>query len=71
VSVTVLAGATVVTMDPARRVLTDGAVAFSSTDGSILAVGPSAVVREQYPAAEVVDCAGATQSRWVNTTKVK
>jgi cytosine/adenosine deaminase-related metal-dependent hydrolase len=59
VSVTVLSGATVVTMDPARRVLTDGAVAFSSTDGSILVVGPSAVVREQYPGAEVVDCAGS------------
>jgi 5-methylthioadenosine/S-adenosylhomocysteine deaminase len=59
VSVTLLSGATVVTMDPARRVLTDGAVAFSSTDGSILAVGPSALVREQHPDGEVVDCSGS------------
>src|SRR6201747_1686752 len=46
-------------MDPARRVLTDGAVAFSSTDGPILAVGPSALVREQHPDGEVVDCSGS------------
>jgi cytosine/adenosine deaminase-related metal-dependent hydrolase len=69
VSVTVLSGATVVTMDPARRVLTDGAVAFSSTDGSILAVGPSAVVREQYPGAEVVDCAGSVVCFRGSTTR--
>ncbi|MCU1616880.1 MAG: putative amidohydrolase [Frankiales bacterium] len=55
-TVTVLAGATVVTMDAARRVLPDGAVAFSG-DG-ILAVGPSSVVREQFPDADVVSCTG-------------
>ena len=55
-SVTVLAGATVVTMDPARRVLDDGAVAFD--EESIRAVGPTATVRAAYPDADVVDCAG-------------
>jgi len=55
-SVTVLAGATVVTMDPARTVLPDGAVAFD--DEGIRAVGPSAEVRAQFPDGDVVDCAG-------------
>ncbi|CCH89501.1 putative amidohydrolase [Modestobacter italicus] len=55
-TVTVLAGATVVTMDAARRVLDDGAVAFDE-DG-IRAVGPTAEVRAAYPDADVVDCGG-------------
>jgi 5-methylthioadenosine/S-adenosylhomocysteine deaminase len=55
--VTVLSGATVVTMDPQRRVLIDGAVAFDDT-GVIRAVGPSSSVRAAFPEAELVDCAG-------------
>ena len=53
--VTVLAGATVVTMDGDRRVLTDGAVAFTDR---LLAVGPTADVLAAHPGAGVVDCAG-------------
>jgi len=53
--VTVLAGATVVTMDGERRVLADGAVAFTDR---LLSVGPSAEVITAHPGAEVVDCAG-------------
>lgn len=53
-----LSGATVVTMDPARRVLPDGAVAFSPATGEILAVGPDVEVRAVHPAAEIVDCRG-------------
>ena len=54
-TVTVLSGATVVTMDGTRRVLTDGAVAFTDV---ILAVGPRAGVLAAYPDADVVDCSG-------------
>src|SRR4051794_28429555 len=54
-TVTVLSGATVITMDGARRVLADGAVAFTD---SILAVGPTAEVLAGHPDADVVDCAG-------------
>ncbi|MGY1638873.1 amidohydrolase family protein [Geodermatophilus sp. SYSU D00742] len=54
-SVTVLSGGTVVTMDGERRVLHDGAVAFSD---ELLAVGPAAEVRAAHPGADVVDCAG-------------
>jgi 5-methylthioadenosine/S-adenosylhomocysteine deaminase len=42
-------------MDSARRVLTDGAVAFSDR---VLAVGPTREVLTAHPDAEVVDCAG-------------
>jgi 5-methylthioadenosine/S-adenosylhomocysteine deaminase len=42
-------------MDGARRVLADGAVAFTD---SVLAVGTTAEVLAAYPDAEVVDCAG-------------
>jgi 5-methylthioadenosine/S-adenosylhomocysteine deaminase len=52
--ITVLAGATVVTMDPERRVLRDGAVAFAD---ELLAVGPSAEVLAAYPGVEPIDCA--------------
>jgi 5-methylthioadenosine/S-adenosylhomocysteine deaminase len=44
-------------MDPQRRVLIDGAVAFDDT-GVIRAVGPSSSVRAAFPEAELVDCAG-------------
>ena len=54
---TVLTGATVVTMDAARRVITDGAVAFTSA-GVITAVGESSSVLADHPGATVVDCAG-------------
>ncbi|MCW2532762.1 MAG: putative amidohydrolase [Blastococcus sp.] len=54
-TVTVLSGATVITMDGARRVLADGAVAFSE---SLLAVGPTAEVLAAHPGADVIDCAG-------------
>src|SRR4029453_17855503 len=57
VSITVLTGATVVTMDAGRRVLTDGAVAFTEA-GVLAAVGSSAVVRDEHPTATVVDCSG-------------
>lgn len=53
---TVLSGATVVTMDPDRRVLDDGAVAFGET---ILAVGPTDAVLAAHSDAEVVDCRGS------------
>jgi 5-methylthioadenosine/S-adenosylhomocysteine deaminase len=56
-TITVLYGATVVTMDAERRVLTDGAVAFTDA-GAIVAVGPSSSVREEFPDATEVDCAG-------------
>ena len=56
-TITVLYGATVVTMDAERRVLTDGAVAFTDA-GAIVAVGESPTVRADFPDAEVVDCAG-------------
>ncbi len=55
-SVTVLTGATIITMDPQRRVLADAAIAFGET---ILAVGPSVDVVAAYPFATVRDCRGA------------
>ncbi|MEU6701627.1 amidohydrolase [Pseudonocardia sp. NPDC046786] len=63
-SVTVLTGGTVVPVDPQRRVLTEGAVAFAGpgpgpADGTILAVGPPAEVLAAYPDADVVDCRGS------------
>jgi 5-methylthioadenosine/S-adenosylhomocysteine deaminase len=54
-AVTVLAGATVVTVDGDRRVLPDGAVAFTDR---LLAVGPTAEVLAAHPGADVVDCTG-------------
>jgi cytosine/adenosine deaminase-related metal-dependent hydrolase len=43
----ILSGATVVTMDPTRRIITDGAVAV--VDGSIAGVGKSADIRAAFP----------------------
>ncbi len=53
--VTVLSGATVITVDGARRVLSDGAVAFTD---AILAVGSASEIAAAYPDADVVDCCG-------------
>ena len=53
---TVLSEATVITLDAERRVLTDGAIAFSDT---ILAVGPTSAVLAQYPDADVINCRGS------------
>ncbi len=48
-----LSGGTVVTMDPSRQVIEDGAVAIGG--GRILAVGPRAAVAAAHPAREVID----------------
>lgn len=52
----VLHGATVITMDPERRVLADGAVAVQ--DDRIVAVGPTTQVLEVTPQADRLDCSG-------------
>lgn len=52
---TVLSGATVITMDGARRVLTDGAVAFTDV---LLAIGSTVEVLAAHPDADVIDCSG-------------
>lgn len=49
-------GGTVITMDPARRVIADGAVAVSGN--AIVAVGPSAEIADAHPAAQVIDARG-------------
>ncbi|MBI4280027.1 MAG: amidohydrolase family protein [Armatimonadetes bacterium] len=52
-----ITGGTVVTMDPQRRIITDGAVAVDG--GRILAVDKAAVVAAQYPAVrETIDARG-------------
>jgi 5-methylthioadenosine/S-adenosylhomocysteine deaminase len=51
-----LAGGTVVAMDPARRVIADGAVAASGD--RLVAVGPRAEVEAAGPAARTIDCRG-------------
>ncbi|NKC33357.1 amidohydrolase family protein [Falsiroseomonas selenitidurans] len=52
-----LRGGVVITMDPARRVLPDGAVAIK--DGRIQAVGPRAEVEAAHPdAAQVIEARG-------------
>ena len=50
---TLIEGALVVTMDPERRVVTDGAVAIRGTD--IVAVGKTADLHAAYEAAATVD----------------
>ena len=47
---------TVVTMDPARRIVEDGAVAI--VDDRIAAVGTADELEPLYPAAEIIDCTG-------------
>jgi 5-methylthioadenosine/S-adenosylhomocysteine deaminase len=51
-----IAGGHVITMDPGRRILDDGAVAI--VGDRIAAVGPAAELRAAYPGAEVIDAAG-------------
>jgi 5-methylthioadenosine/S-adenosylhomocysteine deaminase len=53
VPLTVVRGAWVLTMDPARELIRDGAVAFDS-DGAIVEAGPWAELRERFPSAEVI-----------------
>jgi 5-methylthioadenosine/S-adenosylhomocysteine deaminase len=53
---TLLVGGTVVTMNTAFDVYTDGAVAIQA--GKIIAVGPRDVISQDYEADEVIDCAG-------------
>jgi cytosine/adenosine deaminase-related metal-dependent hydrolase len=48
-----ISGGTVITMDSARRILDDGAVAI--TGNRIVAVGPAAELSERYSAAQVID----------------
>lgn len=47
---------TVVTLDPGRRIIEDGAVALEGD--RIAAIGPTAELAATYPGAEVIDCAG-------------
>ncbi len=52
-----LRGGVVIAMDPARRVIADGAVAIR--DGRIAAVGPTAEVEAAHPgAAQVIEARG-------------
>lgn len=53
---TLLTGGTVITMDAARRVIDDGAVAV--TDGRIAAIGKAAQLRDQIVAARTIDVTG-------------
>lgn len=53
---TVLTGATVVTMDPDRRVIDAGAVAVAG--GKIVAIGTAYDLDAQVQATEVIDCEG-------------
>jgi 5-methylthioadenosine/S-adenosylhomocysteine deaminase len=48
-----IAGGCVVTMDPRRRVIDDGALAIES--GAIVAIGPTDVVRRAHPADRTID----------------
>ena len=47
---------TVVTMDPARAILEDGAVAIEGN--RLVAVGPAAEVQRRHPARRTIDCRG-------------
>lgn len=53
---TLLTGGCVVTMDPARRVIEQGAVAV--TEGRIVALGDAAALNAEIQAEKVVDCTG-------------
>jgi 5-methylthioadenosine/S-adenosylhomocysteine deaminase len=51
-----LSGGTVVTIDPERRIVEDGAVAIDG--GRIVAVGPSDELEQRYRARERIECRG-------------
>ena len=53
----VITGGGVVTMDPARRILSPGAVAIDGRD--IVAVGTPEAIARRFSAAETIDAAGA------------
>lgn len=53
---TLIVGGTIVTMDPNRRVIENGAIAISR--GSIVAVGTRAEVRQKYGSLQVVNATG-------------
>jgi 5-methylthioadenosine/S-adenosylhomocysteine deaminase len=53
----VITGGGVVTMDPARRILSPGAIAIDGRD--IVAVGAPGEIARQFSAAETIDAAGA------------
>jgi len=52
----ILSGGIVVTMDPSRRVIKNGAVAVDK--GMILHVGEAGEVKAKYPAKETINCSG-------------
>ncbi len=52
----ILTHATIVTMDPEYRVISDGAIVVQ--EGSIVEVGPAKEVLASHPGAEIVDCGG-------------
>lgn len=52
----IVSGGTIVTMDPARRVIEDGAVAIAA--GRIIAVGTSAEIAAAHSAPRTIDAAG-------------
>ncbi|WP_054007808.1 amidohydrolase family protein [Cypionkella psychrotolerans] len=51
-----ISGATLITMDPARRVIRDGSVAIAG--GKIIAIGPKHEVERDHSAAEVINASG-------------
>ncbi len=51
-----ITGGTVLTMDPARRILDDGAVAIR--EDRIVEVGPADALRPRYPGAQTIDASG-------------
>lgn len=57
-TVRIISGGDVVTMNPTRDVLIGGAVVIDDADGTIVAVGRTGELRAAHPAAEVVDASG-------------
>ena len=52
----IISGAVLITMDPARRVIPNGAVAIAA--GKIIAIGPRHDVEAQHTAPEVINAEG-------------